>query len=71
MVASGERPELRFEIQEGAPQDWLRIADTDLPSPSDFSERGLPLQSLTYQVAPRSIVVLLRPKQNSVPLKTR
>ena len=30
--------ELQFQIQEGAPQDWVRIVDTDLPSPHDFSE---------------------------------
>jgi glycogen operon protein len=52
--------ELQFQIQEGTPQDWLKIADTNLPSPDDFSECGLPLQQLIYQVAPRSIVVLVR-----------
>ena len=54
--------ELRFEIQEGTPQDWVRVVDTDLPSPTDFSEHGLPLQGLVYQVASRSIVVLVRPR---------
>jgi glycogen operon protein len=54
--------ELQFQIQEGAPQDWARIVDTDLPSPLDFSEYGLPLQRSIYQVAPRSIVVLVRAK---------
>jgi glycogen operon protein len=52
--------ELQFQIQEGTPQDWLRIVDTALPSPEDFSEPGLPLQQLTYRVSPRSIVVLVR-----------
>ena len=52
--------ELQFKIQEGAPQDWVRIVDTDLPSPDDFSGRGLPLEQSTYEVAARSIVVLLR-----------
>jgi glycogen operon protein len=56
--------ELQFQIQEGAPQDWVRIVDTDQPSPNDFSEHGLPLQRAIYQVAPRSIVVLVRRKQN-------
>jgi len=51
---------LAFHIQEGTPDQWLRIVDTELPSPADFSERGLPLQSSMYEVAPRSIVVLLR-----------
>jgi isoamylase len=53
---------LEFHIQEGAPQDWLRIVDTDLPSPADFSEPAVPLQGSKYQVAARSIVVLLRGK---------
>jgi isoamylase len=53
---------LRFHIQEGAPKDWVRIVDTDLPSPGDFLEWGLPLHRSTYQVAPRSIVVLVRRK---------
>jgi hypothetical protein len=51
---------LQFQIQEGVPGDWVRIVDTDLPSPLDFSEYGLPLQQSHYQVAPRSIVVLVR-----------
>ena len=55
---------LQFQIQQGSPQDWVRIVDTSLPSPEDFSESGLPLQHSPYQVAPRSIVVLLRPKTN-------
>jgi len=54
--------ELQFQIQEGAPQDWIRIVDTGLPSPDDFSEYGLPLQQSIYRVAPRSIVVLVRAK---------
>ena len=53
---------LQFHIQEGAPHDWVRIVDTDLPSPNDFSECGVPLQQSIYQVTPRSIVVLVRAK---------
>ena len=52
--------ELQFQIQEGASKDWLRIVDTALPSPGDFSEFGSPVKQSTYQVAPRSIVVLVR-----------
>jgi len=59
---------LQFEIQEGAP-DWLRIVDTDLPSPEDFSERGAPVVQSTYQVAPRSIVVLVR--RDNVRMRTQ
>ena len=54
---------LPFRIQEGAAQDWLRVVDTERPSPTDFVEGGFPLQSLNYEVAPRSIVVLVRPKE--------
>jgi isoamylase len=57
--------ELQFQIQEGAPQDWLRIVDTALPAPEDFSECGLPVQQLMYSVAPRSVVVLVRGKTAS------
>jgi glycogen operon protein len=65
--------ELQFQIQEGASKDWLRIVDTALPAPGDFSEFGSPLQQSTYQVAPRSIVVLVRVRtkarsvENSLP----
>ncbi len=51
---------LQFQIQEGAPEDWVRIVDTNQQSPADFSEVGFPLQQFVYQVAPRSVVVLLR-----------
>jgi isoamylase len=51
---------LYFQIQEGVPRDWIRIVDTAMPSPCDFLEPGLPLQHSMYQVAPRSIAVLVR-----------
>ena len=54
--------ELLFHIQEDTAQEWKRIVDTVLPSPDDFSDRGLPLERAKYLVAPRSIVVLLRPR---------
>ena len=53
---------LQFEIQERDPNEWVRIVDTDLQSPGDFCEAGLPMQRLTYEVGPRSVVVLLRAK---------
>ncbi len=62
--------ELRFQIQEGRPEDWVRVVDTSLPSPYDFSEDGLPLQGLVHQVAPRSIVVLVRVKRDKIGLPT-
>jgi glycogen operon protein len=53
---------LQFQIQEGRPEDWLRIVDTDLASPADFTAHGLPLLQSVYLAAPRSVVVLVRPK---------
>ncbi len=64
MINGYWRP-LQFEIQEGTPQDWLRIVDTSLPSPQDFEAGGSPLQQSTYQVAPRSVVVLIRISKES------
>ena len=53
--------ELQFQIQDGAPEDWLRIVDTALPAGEDFCESGMALRQGTYSVAPRSVVILLRP----------
>ncbi len=52
--------ELTFQIQEGAANEWQRVIDTSLEAPFDFLELGndSPLQSLHYQVSPRSVVVL-------------
>ena len=55
---------LEFQIQEGTVQEWMRIVDTALASPYDFSDGGEPLQSLSYSVAPRSVVVLLRTRNS-------
>ena len=57
--------ELEFQVQEGTAQEWTRIVDTALASPNDFSERGDPLGAASYRVAPRSVVVLLRPRNES------
>ena len=51
---------LEFHVQEGLAQEWTRIVDTALPSPDDFSDNGKRMQTISYQVAPRSVVVLLR-----------
>jgi isoamylase len=52
--------ELEFHVQEGTAPEWTRIVDTALPAPYDFSDFGAPLQTLSYHVAPRSVVVLVR-----------
>jgi glycogen operon protein len=56
---------LEFHLQEGAAEEWRRIVDTALPSPDDFSDPGLPLERLNYVVAPRSVVVFLRPRRGT------
>jgi len=53
---------LNFAIQEGAANEWLRVIDTALDSPLDFSVAGNEprLGPMEYAVQPRSVVVLLR-----------
>jgi pullulanase/glycogen debranching enzyme len=41
---------LTFTIQEGSAREWRRIADTSLPSLDDFSDRGVPIDRMSYQV---------------------
>ena len=55
---------LEFQVQEGTAQEWMRIVDTALASPDDFADRGEALQALSYSVAPRSVVVLLRTRNS-------
>ncbi len=57
--------ELEFNVQEGTAQEWKRIVDTALPSPDDFSDDGIPLKRTKYLLAPRSIVVLCRPRKSN------
>ena len=45
--------ELRFQIQEGAPQDWIRIVDSDLPSPGDL-RRGQRIRNSLHRSWGRS-----------------
>lgn len=54
--------DLDFTIQEGHPGEWQRAVDTSLPTPLDICEPGeeVTLQSPTYTVKARSIVVLLK-----------
>jgi isoamylase len=51
---------LEFHVQEGTAREWVRVVDTALPSPEDFSDRDEPLKMASYLVDPRSVVVLLR-----------
>lgn len=51
---------VRFHIQEGAAGEWKRVVDTSRASPDDIAEpdHERTLESLDYEVAPRSVVVL-------------
>ncbi|MGE5294425.1 MAG: glycogen debranching protein [Solirubrobacterales bacterium] len=53
---------VQFHIQEGDARDWKRIVDTSRTSPEDIIEPGSeqPIESLEYEVGPRSVVVLER-----------
>jgi len=51
---------LTFTIQEGTARKWKRIVDTGLTSPDDFSEGGVPVQQMSYEVAPRAIALFCR-----------
>ncbi len=55
-----------FGIQEGAAGDWRRVIDTDRPSPDDFIAESTDtrVDSATYELGPRSVVVLTRPAES-------
>jgi glycogen operon protein len=64
MINAWQEP-LPFEIQEGQPGDWRRAIDTARPSPDDIHPLGeeAALDSMRYDVGPRSVVVLVRDAQ--------
>jgi glycogen operon protein len=53
---------LAFEIQEGEADEWYRVIDTGRPSPEDIRAAGdeAAVETLRYEVGPRSVVVLVR-----------
>ncbi|MDE3195215.1 MAG: glycogen-debranching protein, partial [Acidobacteriota bacterium] len=59
--------ELAFQIQEGGAGDWLLVADTAKPSPDDICEAGneRAVESLTYPVGGRGVVVLMSALRSS------
>lgn len=61
MVNAYHQP-VTFRIQEGAAADWQRAVDTSLASPHDIADPGkeTALESLDYELGPRSVVVLTR-----------
>ncbi|MCA9218249.1 MAG: glycogen-debranching protein, partial [Planctomycetales bacterium] len=55
---------VQFGIHEGAAGQWRRVIDTSLASPDDFADsNGKPVNSSSYVVAARSVVVLVRNRQ--------
>lgn len=61
-IANAYWEPLSFAIQEGQAGDWRRAIDTSFATPNDIMEPNTEplLPTLSYTVAPRSIVVLLR-----------
>ncbi len=51
---------LAFKIQEGMPGEWSRVVDTSLPTPNDVVDVAIPLESPSYVVVERSMVILVR-----------
>jgi glycogen operon protein len=54
--------QLAFKIQEGTPGQWARVVDTSLSSPNDVLDVAAPIESASYVVNERSVVVLVRAK---------
>ncbi len=63
VMINGWWNEIPFFVQDGRPEDWLRVVDTSLAPPEDIAEPGAErrLASEGYVVGPRSVVVLRRP----------
>ena len=61
-MINGWREPLKFAIQDGLPGAWKRVIDTGLASPEDIVERAAApvVTELEYELAPRSIAVLMR-----------
>jgi isoamylase len=64
VMISAYTERLRFEVPS-SPIDgrWLRAIDTSLVSPDDIADHGqeAPINEATYELAPRSIAVLIGP----------
>ena len=62
VMINGWREPLKFAIQDGLPGAWKRVIDTGLASPDDIVERAAApvVAELEYELAPRSIAVLMR-----------
>jgi isoamylase len=60
---------LRFELPEPQRGEcWFRVVDTSLPSPDDIADgaEGRALYEASYELAPRSVAVLIGPPAATV-----
>ena len=66
VMINGYWEALDFTVQEGPPEKWRRVVDTGRDSPDDIREAGqeVALTSAPYAAAPRSVVVLVRPRRS-------
>lgn len=62
LLINAANSDATFEIQEGRAEQWQLVFDTSRASPDDFPESNqrTAVQSLSYPVASRSIVGLIR-----------
>jgi hypothetical protein len=56
--------EREFILQEGAAEEWTRVADTALAAPDDLAEPGreFRLSSARYRLGAHAVAVFLRPR---------
>jgi glycogen operon protein len=73
VMINAHNQKLPFRIQEGQGADWVRLVDTNLPSPQDIAGPGeeSPLGSPDYDVAAHSVVVLTRLKSTPRPTRAK
>ncbi|TMK24183.1 MAG: glycogen-debranching protein, partial [Actinobacteria bacterium] len=66
VMVNAHRKALDFIVQERAPAEWRCVIDTAQESPRDILEPGeeARLKSAYYNVGPRSVVVLRRPRRS-------
>ena len=66
VMVNGYWEALEFTVQDEAPEKWRRAVDTGRDSPDDIREAGqeVALTSAPYAAAPRSVVVLVRPRRS-------
>jgi glycogen operon protein len=67
LLINASESDATFQIQEGRAEQWRLVFDTNRPSPDDFPEPAerARLQTLSYVVAGRSIVGMIRESANA------